>query len=191
MATPPVSFAAQADPVPITSEQPARKTIRLWPGVAVVALQWLLWFVVPYVLPKFAIFAIFGGVACALVVVIWWLFFSRAMWVERIGAVVFMVVAVMLAKRIVHPSIAGGMMGMMLPIFSLPVLCLALVTAVTIGRSLTSGTRRLLIAGAIVLACGVFMLIRTSGITGEARSDIHWRWTKTPEDRLLALRTNE
>ena len=29
-------------------------------------------------------------------------------------------------------------------------------------------------------------LIRTGGMSGEADSDIHWRWAPTPEERLLA-----
>ena len=30
------------------------------------------------------------------------------------------------------------------------------------------------------------MLVRTGGITATGKSDFHWRWTKTPEERLLA-----
>lgn len=163
-----------------------KKSLRLWPGVVAVALQWLLWFVVPMVAPQALIFGMLGGLVCALAVVVWWLFFSRAAWVERIGAIVLMIVTVVLTKLIVHSSIAGGMMGMMLPIYSIPVLSLALVAAAAASRHLTSGPRRAVMIGAILLGCGVFTLIRTEGITGEARSDLHWRWTKTPEERLLA-----
>ena len=41
------------------------------------------------------------------------------------------------------------------------------------------------------LACGVLTLIRTSGVTGGAHLDIHWRWTPTPEQRLLAQTREE
>jgi len=44
---------------------------------------------------------------------------------------------------------------------------------------------------AIVLACSVLTLVRTGGITGDARSDLHWRWTPDPEQRLLAQATEE
>jgi outer membrane protein assembly factor BamB len=44
---------------------------------------------------------------------------------------------------------------------------------------------------AILLACGVFTLLRTAGISGEGESDFHWRWTPTPEERLLALAGDE
>jgi outer membrane protein assembly factor BamB len=39
---------------------------------------------------------------------------------------------------------------------------------------------------AILLACGAFTLVRTGGISGEGHSDLHWRWTPTPEEQLLA-----
>jgi outer membrane protein assembly factor BamB len=168
-----------------------RKPIRLWPGVTAVVLQWLLWFVLSKVAPQFAMFAVLGGVVCGLLVLLWWLFFSRAPWIERVGAIVLMVVAVIATKRIVHPSIAGGMMGMMLPVFSIPILCLALVAAVVVSRRLSSGLRRAILAAGILLACGVFTLIRTGGITASAVSDLHFRWTKTPEERLLAQAKDE
>src|SRR5215813_14024763 len=170
-----------------TSQQP----LRLWPGVIAVALQWLIWFGVTAVAPDAMAGAIIGGLACTLAVLVWWLFFSRAPWAERLGAVALMVVSVVATKRVVHPSIAGGMMGMMLPIYSIPVLCLALVAAVAAGRRLSSGPRRAALVIAILLACGVFTLLRTGGITGEGASDLHWRWTPTPEQRLLAQAGNE
>ncbi len=71
-----------------TDEPTPRKPLRLWPGVVAVVLQWLLWFVVPIVAPDAAMFAMLGGVACGLAVVVWWLFFSRAPWSERLGAFV-------------------------------------------------------------------------------------------------------
>src|SRR5712692_3376616 len=169
-----------------TEELTPKKPLRLWPGVVAVVLQWLLWFVVPRVAPETLMFAMLGGLACGLAVVVWWLFFSRAPWAERVGAIVLMVVAVVAAKRVVHQSIANGMMGMMLPIYAIPVLSLALVAWAVASRRLSTGLRRASMVGTILLACGVFALLRTGGITGDADSDLHWRWTKTPEERLLA-----
>jgi outer membrane protein assembly factor BamB len=40
---------------------------------------------------------------------------------------------------------------------------------------------------AILFACGVFALVRTGGTTSDLiGSELHWRWTPTPEERLLA-----
>jgi hypothetical protein len=43
----------------------------------------------------------------------------------------------------------------------------------------------------ILLACGVWTLIRTGGITGDVHSDFAWRWAETPEERLLAQAGDE
>ena len=174
-----------------TDEPTPRKPIRLWPGVTLLAIQWLGWFIVPFLGTEAMMYGMLAGVICALLIAVWWLFFSRAMWLERFAAIVLMVVAVIATKRIVHPSIAGGMMGMMLPVLSIPFLSLALVASAAVGRNLAKWPRRGLIAVAILLACGGFTLVRTGGITGDADPDLHWRWTRTPEERLLAQAGDE
>ena len=105
--------------LPPPDKASTQKPLRLWPGVALVVLQWLLWFVVPFVMPSAVIFGVIGGVLCGLAVVLWWLLFSRAPWAERLGAIALMILAVFVTYRIVHISIQNGMMGMMLPIFSI------------------------------------------------------------------------
>jgi hypothetical protein len=173
------------------NERIPRRPLRLWPGVVAVALQWLVRFVVPIVIPGTGGTAIIGGIAGGLAVIVWWLFFSLAPWSERVGAIVVMAGALLATSRLVHASIANGMMGMMLPIFAIPVLSLALVASAAAGRRLANGPRRASMIGAILLACGVMTLLRTGGLTGDVSSDLHWRWTETPEDRLLAQSGDE
>src|SRR5688572_974264 len=168
-----------------------QKPLRLWPGVVAVVLQWLVFLVVPLIMPGAGGTAILGGVIGGLAVLVWWLFFSRAPWSERVGAIVLMVVAVMATKFLVHESIANGLMGRMLPVFSIPVLSLALVASAAAGRRLSCGARRASMVAAILLACGAMTLVRTGGVTGDAVADLHWRWTPTPEERLLAQAGNE
>jgi outer membrane protein assembly factor BamB len=168
-----------------------RRPLRLWPGVVAVALQWLVRFVVPIVIPGTGGPALLGGLAGGLAVIVWWLFFSLAPWSDRVGAIVVMAGALLATSRLVHASIANGMMGMMLPIFAIPVLSLALVASAAAGRRLASGRRRASMVGAILVACGAMTLLRTGGLTGDANSDLHWRWTETPEDRLLAQTGDE
>ena len=174
-------------------DEPAkRKPLRLWPGVLAVVLQWLAWFVLPIVVPEATLYGFLGGIlGGGLAVLVWWLFFSRAPWSERVGAIVLMVVALFATSRIVHESIANGVMGMMFPMFAIPVLSLALVCWAVASRRLSSGPRRALLVATILLACGVFTLLRTGGMSGDGHSDLHWRWTQTPEERLLALADNE
>src|SRR5215218_7496648 len=176
---------AQAD------EPTLRKPLRLWPGVVLVILQWLLRFAVPAVAPETMAFAVIGAFVGGLLILVWWVFFSRAPWSERLGAIALMVVALFATSRIVHESIRNGMMGMMLIACSIPVLSLALVAWAVASRRLADGARRAALVAAILLACGVWTLVRTGGITGDADSDFHWRWSQAPEERLLAQASDE
>lgn len=163
-----------------------QKPLRLWPGVVAVTLQWMAWVVAPVVLPEGGIVAFLGAAIAGLAIVVWWLFFSRAPWLERIGALVLMVAGVAATFRFVHPSIATGSMGMMLPIYSIPALSLALVASAVASRGLSTSMRRVTLVAAILVACASFTLIRTGGVDGDGAPDLHWRWTPTPEERLLA-----
>src|SRR5215212_4169470 len=163
-----------------------RKPLRLWPGVLAAVLLLLVRFVLPAVAPETMMYAVIGGLACGLAVVVWWAFFSRAPRSERLGTILLMIVAMAATSRILHESIAGGMMGMMFPVYAIPLLSVALVASVVASRRLSDGPRRAAMAATILLACGAWALVRTGGITGDADSDLHWRWTKTPEERLLA-----
>jgi outer membrane protein assembly factor BamB len=72
-------------------------------------------------------------------------------------------------------------------VWAIPVMGVALVAAVAASRRLSSRSRRASIVAAILLACGVWTLIRTEGVTSDiVGSDFRWRWTPTPEQRLLA-----
>jgi outer membrane protein assembly factor BamB len=171
-------------------EPTLRKPLRLWPGVVIVIVQWLLWFVVPVVAPDAALAGMFGGLVGGLAIVVWWLFFSRALWSERVGAILLMIVAVVATKLLVHESIAKIGMGMLLYISSIPYLSLALVAWALVTRRLSDGARRVSLVAAIVLACAPWTLLRTAGIGGSG-SEFHWRWTPTPEQRLLAQADDE
>ena len=166
----------------------AQKPLRVWPGVVLVAIQWVAWLAVPFFLPQYLLPAILATTICALGVILWWLIFSRARWYERVAAIILIFPAVILTKRIVHVSIATGSFGFLLYFMAIPVMSLALVAAAVISRRLSAGSRRAVILAAIVIGCGVFTLLRTGGATGDFNQDLHWRWSKTPEDRLLAQR---
>jgi outer membrane protein assembly factor BamB len=175
-----------------TDEPAGHKPLRLWPGVVAALLLLLVRFVVPIVAPEAMAFAMIGSVLAALAIVVWWIFFSRALWFERLGAVVLMIVALLATSRLVHESIAGGGMGMLLYVWAVPVLSLALVASAVATRRLSSGSRRAWMVATILLACGVFTLVRTGGVTSDViGSELHWRWTQTPEERLLAHATDE
>lgn len=170
----------------------ARRPLRLWPGVLFAVLLIVMRLIVPAVLPDATVYGLFGALFAALAIIVWWLFFSRAPWTERLGALVLMIVALLLTSRIVHESIAGGAMGALLYVYAVPLLSITLVAWAVASRRFSSGLRRASMVAAILVACGVFTLVRTEGMTsGIIGSDFHWRWTPTAEQRLLAQAADE
>jgi len=168
-----------------------RKPLRLWPGVMIVILQWLLRFGLPVVVPGALLVGVLAGPLGGLAVILWWLFFSRAPWSERLGALGLIIVALFATKRLVDVSIATGAQGMLLPFLAIPVLSLALVAWAVATRRLQDGPRRVSMVASILLACGVWTLVRTGGFTASSfRNDLHWRWAKTPEEKLIAQPAN-
>ncbi len=170
----------------------SQKPLRVWPGVVAVVVLWLARFGVPVVAPDLGMYSImFGGLFGVLAFVVWWAFFSRAPRSERWGALVLMIVAVVATSRILHKSIATGMMGGMFLLYVIPVLTLAFVAWAVVSRRLAVGPRRAAMVATILLACGMLTLVRTDGITGDGASQFAWRWSATPEERLLAQADNE
>ena len=167
-----------------TSERSPRKPLRLWPGVVAVVLLLVARFGVKAVVPGFRGFALGmqWALGAALAVVLWWVFFSRARWLDRVGAIVLMIVGPAATWYFRHESMGPAWFFA----YVVPTLCLALVAGAAAGRRLRDGPRRATIAAAILLACGVWTLVRTEGISGDHVVKFDWRWTKSPEERLLA-----
>jgi outer membrane protein assembly factor BamB len=78
------------------------------------------------------------------------------------------------------------MQGGMFLIFSVPVMSLALVFWAVASRNLTAGHRLVTMVATVLLASGVWILLRTEGMTGEARHDFKWRWSETREEKFMA-----
>lgn len=163
----------------------SRRPLRLWPGVALAVLAVAARYVAPALDPELIFYGGVVGMACALAIVLWWLLFSRAPWLERIGAVVLMVLTVLVAGRFVHVSIRTGMMGFMLPVYAIQVMALALVAWAVATRRMSDSIRRVTMVATILAVGGVFGLLRTDGIWGGS-AELAWRWSPTAEERLLA-----
>ena len=161
--------------------------LRLWPGVLIVALQWIARFAVPIVAPDASMFAVIGGLLGFAGVVIWWLLFSRAAWLDRIAAIVLMVLALAGTYPLLDLSLATGAMGMLFVMLAVPGLSLAFVIWAIVSRGWSTGVQRATMAVAIVVSCLVWTLVRTGGFTGAFDNDLAWRWTPTAEARVLAL----
>ena len=169
------------------AERAASAPLRLWPGVAIVALQWMARFGIPIVAPDQTAFAVMGGLLGFAGVMLWWLFLSRAAWFDRIAAMVLMVAAIAATYPFLDVSLATGAMGMLFPMLVIPGLCLAFVIWAVVSRRWSRRVQRATMALTIVSACAVWTLVRTAGFSGAFDNDLAWRWTPTPEDRVLAL----
>ena len=173
-----------ADPRPVDS---AFRPPRVWPGVVIVILQWLARFGLPLVSPDFTPYGVMAGLAGGVAIIVWWLFFSRTSWSERLGATAVMVVALLATPLVLHESIAAGAMGGLFFILVIPTLSLAFVAWVTVSRRFSVAARRASLVAAVVISCGGWAFVRTGGFTANFDNDLKWRWAQTPEERLLAV----
>lgn len=166
--------------------------LRLWPGVMIVAVQWLAWWVVPIIVSDSTagLVSALGGILGGAAVCMWWVFFSRASRVERWGGLGLVVVAMAMTLRILHPSIAQGNMGFQFFLYAIPSLSLALVLWAVASRHLPQRERQVTMVATILLASGSWALARSDGITGDGAAQLAWRWTPTAEARLLAGTTD-
>ncbi len=170
-----------------TSESINQKIIRLWPGIIIAILQWILWFVIPKFMSGGTAISIsvFGGMGCGLAIVVWWAFFSRAAKSDRWIAIILMIVSMVVIPLFAHESIETGLAGMMFYVYAIPVLSISFVFWAVISRPMSHKLQRLTMILTIILASGVWTLVRSEGITGNASAEFDWRWAKTSEESLM------
>ncbi len=174
------------------SNEPAKlKPLRLLPGVVIAIMLLLIRYVIPEIAPGALYAGVFGGIFGGLAVVIWWIFFSRAPGFERWFAPVLMIAALLATSQILDRSIATANVGLMFPMFSIPVLAIVFVVWAVATRNLSNRLRRATMVATILVASGFWALLRTDGMDSEVHHDLAWRWAKTPEERFLEKAGNE
>ena len=167
-----------------TNELSSQKPLRIWPGVVAVVLLLLVRFGLKIVVPGFQGFswAMMGSFALTFAVLVWWLFFSRARWLDRLGAVALMIAALFVTWHLNHESMGPvWLLG-----YAVPLLWLAFVVWAVASRRLSDGLRRATMVATILVASGVWTAVRTEGINGDHNAQFKWRWADTPEEQLLA-----
>ncbi|MGH6692194.1 MAG: PQQ-binding-like beta-propeller repeat protein, partial [Gammaproteobacteria bacterium] len=101
------------------------------------------------------------------------------------------IVALFATSRILHVSVAKAGMGMLFVFYAVPLLTIVFVFAVVASHRLAGRPRRAVIFATILLAIGGWALVRTGGISAGGGLDFAWRWSPTPEERLLAQSNDE
>ena len=167
---------------PITKA--SSRPLRVWPGIIAIVLLFLSRFAVKAVVPGLQGFmwAIEGTFVCAVLIVLWWVFFSRASWLDRIGAIVMIAAGLGSAWFLKHESMGPAWMFA----YAAPFVLLAFVAATLAARRLINSRRRLLITVAILLSSLAWSLVRMEGIDGDHKARFAWRWSPTTEQLLLA-----
>jgi len=157
---------------------PAPKPLRLWPGVAIVALQLFTLYVPTYYgaagSPRL-FYAIMGSlVGGTLLLWIWWLVFSRARWFDRLGGL-----ALMVGVHVATLALADPSARLVAVVPGVPWLCAAFVASLF-------ARRRWATVAAVLIASLGWTLVRTEGVTGSLGNEYAWRWSATAEERFLS-----
>lgn len=172
--------------IPAPAQRSPRQPIRLWPAVAIALLVIVLRFIAPRISPDASVAGILGAVGGFAAIVLWWLFFSRAPWIDRLLALVAIAVGIVATLPLLHISLARGMMGMFFFMFAVPVtVTLGFAAWAVVGHRWPDARRRTTMVAAILLSCLFWALLRSDGVLG-ATAQLAWRWTPTAEQRLLA-----
>jgi outer membrane protein assembly factor BamB len=161
--------------------------LRLWPGLAIVAAMWLGRLLPP--LLGFGASAQFlarvvGGMAGGLAFLIWFLFFSRARWSDRVGGVALLIAAAAGTALLGHESIVLWLLW-----YGFPVLTLAFLAGLLVAER-TGWSHRATVAAAVTLTCAFVTLLRVEGVMGNGIAQFAWRWAPSAEEQLLARDQN-
>lgn len=166
------------------------KSLRLWPLGVIAAI----FFTIVVLLPLMPIEEplplelrlMLGGVGCGLLVTLWWLLASGARWIERIGVALLIVIGIALTNTLVDPSISGGAQGFLGYIVGFTFFSFALAAWAVVSQHVESRHRYVaLIVALVALGAAPMLAIRTAGVQNSGFV-MHWRWTPTPEELLLA-----
>lgn len=174
-----------------TGNSGKREPRPLWPGVLIVAIQWLLWFLIPPIFPEAMMVGVLAGFLGAVALAIWWLFFSRTPVLERWGAFVLILASLVGSFFLLDESISTGNMGLEFLIYSPPPVCLGFIIWALATRKLSPLLRRVTMIITILLTSGFWILLRSDGLDGNGRPIFAWRWSQTQEEKLLAQDSEE
>jgi outer membrane protein assembly factor BamB len=183
----PSSSAHEMPPAPSGTPPavPAARRLRLWPGVVIVALELLAlrlpgWLGLDPLVQFMTM--MWGPIAAALALAVWWLFASRLRWADRLLGVALFAAFGGAALALLHPTFPG--LGLI--IYGLPTVSMAMVAWLVVSFFLSWPIRRVGLVVVLLAAWGYFPLLRLEGLTGSFAPQTHWRWTPTAEDKLLA-----
>jgi outer membrane protein assembly factor BamB len=162
-----------------------QRRLRLWPGVALIVIQWLVVLIVGTFFPpgRAQFYAKFMmPIIGAVLLCVWWLFASRLRWTDRL-----LVFSVFLGMGVITKFVGGaGFPTMAVLMYALPAVTTIWVGYLLFTYYLPWPGRRAGLLAVMLLTWGYFMLLRLDGIDGDMAATMQWRWTPTAEEKFLA-----
>lgn len=170
---------------PAIVDPPARRVLRVWPAVVILAAFWLaMLFVWQFELSHLARFVSRLALHAALLLAFgaWWLSCRALSWGERLLAILVFIGGSIAVLAVADPSISG------FSIFlgAMPIAFSTWTIALLFTREKSSRTRRSAVASAILLALGPLLFVRSDGLDGQQHAEFSWRWLPTAEQAFLA-----
>jgi outer membrane protein assembly factor BamB len=181
-----VEITGIAPSTPVEQVLPeAARPPRLWPAVILVALFWLGHFIMGAVDKLYFYGFLYGMAAAALLTLayfIWWWTNRRIRLAERFYGFAVIVGVGAVVGPFCHPSI--GVFGLLTT--GLPFVLTIWTVWQLLAEKLVLSRRWLASLALVTLSWGCFTLVRVDGVNSDLQADVHWRWTPSAEDLLLA-----
>jgi outer membrane protein assembly factor BamB len=168
-------------------EESRYRTLRIWPLIFILTAMGATRFVPPLIEngPDWLwMVSAFGPILCCLLLVVWWLLVSRARWFERIVGVLGIVGGVYGALQICDKSMHGpATFGVIIPVG-----LAAFGVGLVLFSAMLSFKRTIIAVLFAYCAIGFSTLLRSEGMWGDYSLGLHWRWTPSSEEKLLATK---
>jgi outer membrane protein assembly factor BamB len=126
------------------------------------------------------LFMVAGPLACVTMFLLWLGFASRLAWKERLAITFGWVLIGVAAALVSHSSMGVGLWA-----YGVPLAMGAITVVQLFGRTWPSRRRQISTLVLLAAGAGMFALGRIDGVAGNYVPEVSWRWSQTPEQRLL------
>ena len=159
--------------------------MRMWPAVVLVGIIWSLRGIPSILDGSMAAMMVqfMGPLVCAGLLILWWLFLSRAPWSQRlIGLIGLLVIGV--GSSLLADKTTQGFGSL---IYAIPWGATAFTLGLLVSgfMGLSTAIRTCWGLAFALLAFGYWSLIRIDAIRGDFETEMSWRWEPTAEDRFM------
>jgi len=173
------------DFIPGSAEPSVLKPLRVWPAFALI-LSMIVCRTIPLFVndgpPMLWMLSSFGPLACSLLMLVWWVTFSRSSARERLIGFIGVLSAVGITVMSLDPTMQGPGMALLTVPLGMSLFGLA---SIAVRRMLTLN-RTFIIVLITAIGFGSTLLLRTDGMRSDFSMEFRWRWETSVEDQLLA-----